>query len=210
MTADKIESVGREIELSGFDLGALRDAIREILVQIQIFMGVRPGLLDAINPALGVVEGLKDERGPELPLVDEVARLFVVGIDSDVEPRDYLLRDPGIEVMVAFNGRVAIAHGRRRARGVGKFRYVGHRHEFRRRRCEVAGVGRVKRRALEKVVHSGNARTRLVRTRQSVIEVKAYAVIDGQLLYRRPLVLRVNAVDPGLESLVVDDCDRNS
>ena len=74
VSSDEIEFIGREIELPGLDLGALRDAVVEVLVQIQVFVSVRAGLFDAVDAAFGVVEGLKDKGGPELSLVDQVAR----------------------------------------------------------------------------------------------------------------------------------------
>ena len=122
--ADIFEFVGFEIELPGLDLGALRDAVVEVLVQIEIFVSVRAGLLDAVNAALGVVEGLKDKRGPELAFVDQIARLLVVGVDSDIQSGNYLLSYPGVEIMVALDRRVAVAERSGRASGIGEFRDV--------------------------------------------------------------------------------------
>src|SRR6185437_1452602 len=78
VTTDVFEFSGRKIELPGLDLGALRDAVVKVFVQIQIFVSVRAGLLDLIYAALGVVEGLENQRRAELSLVYQVGSLLVV------------------------------------------------------------------------------------------------------------------------------------
>src|SRR5690242_14762523 len=106
--------------------------------------------------------------------------------------------------MVALDRRVTIAGGRGCASGIGKFRDVAHRYQLRRWRGKVAGIGGVKRRALEEAVDRTHARTRLVCSRQPVVEVETHTIIDRKVLDWLPFVLCVNAVDPGLKRLVVD------
>ena len=209
MIADIFELIGREIELPGLDLGALRDAVVEVLVRIQIFVGIRAGVLDAVNAAFRVVEGFENQRGSELAFVDQVGGLLVVRIDSDIQSGNYLLSHAGVEIVVALHGRIAIAKRSRRAGRAREFLDTADGDEFGRRRREVTGIGRVERGALEELVDRAHTRTRLVRARQAVVEVEAHAIVDRQLLDRLPFVLRVDAVDPGLERLVVDDRDRD-
>ena len=45
-------------------------------LQVQILVTGRAGLLDPIDAALGVIEGFKNQRRPEVALVDQIARLL--------------------------------------------------------------------------------------------------------------------------------------
>ena len=78
VTADVLQFVGREVELPRFHLRALRDAIGEVVVRVDIFVSVRAGELGSPHAALVVVEGFEDQCRPELALVDQIGRLLVV------------------------------------------------------------------------------------------------------------------------------------
>src|SRR5208282_2169963 len=84
VTADVLQFVRREVELSGLHLRTLRDAIGEVLVGVDIFVSVRTRELDSPNAPLVIVECFEDKRRPELALVDKLRRLLVIGIDADV------------------------------------------------------------------------------------------------------------------------------
>ena len=72
VTADVFQLVGREVELPRFHLRALRDAIGEVLVGVDIFVGVRAGELGSPHAALVVVERFENQCRPELPFVDQL------------------------------------------------------------------------------------------------------------------------------------------
>src|ERR1700733_14020037 len=113
MTSYIGQFVRREVELSGYHIRALRHAIVEVCVRIQIPAAVGTGEFNSVHPSLVIVEGLEYQRGAELPFVDKVAGLLVVGIDSYIESRGYLLRYPYVEVMITLDGWSAVASGSR-------------------------------------------------------------------------------------------------
>ena len=100
MAPDVTQPVGREVELARFDLSPLRDAICEVRIGIQIVARVRASELHSIDATLAIVEGLENQRGTELTLIDEIDGLLVVGIDPNVQAWEDLLRHTGIEIMI--------------------------------------------------------------------------------------------------------------
>src|SRR5580704_2564824 len=101
MTSYIGQFVRREVELSGHHIRALRHAIVEVCIRIQILVAVGTGEFNSVHAPLVIVEGLEYQRGTELPFVDKVAGLLVVGIDSYIKSCSYLLRYSHVEVMIA-------------------------------------------------------------------------------------------------------------
>src|SRR5271154_1550715 len=116
VTVDVFQFVRREVELPRFHLRALRDAVGEVVVHVDVFVAVRAGELGSPHAALVVVEGLEDKRRAELAFVDQIGRLLVVRIDPDVQSGDDLLCHARVEQMIALYCRRAVAIRRRRAR----------------------------------------------------------------------------------------------
>src|SRR5258708_20674526 len=100
MICDEFQPVRGEVELSGLYLGPLRDAVGEICVGVEIFVTVGTGELCSVNPSLSVVKGLKNQRRTKLPFINQITRLLVVGIDANIESREYLLGCSDIEIVV--------------------------------------------------------------------------------------------------------------
>src|SRR5579862_4069749 len=112
-------------------------------------MGIRRSVFGAVDPTLVVVEGLENQRRPELTLVDQIYRLLVVRIDAHREAGQDLLDNSRIEEMIAFGRRGSVAERWRGAGGGAEFFDRLDRHQLGRRRRELSRVSRMQRGALE-------------------------------------------------------------
>src|SRR5207247_10867148 len=107
-------------------------------------------------------EGGKEDGGGELAVVEEVRRLFPVGVESYLETGDDDLGYPSIEVVGAFGpgGRI-LGHLRRRRR-VSELIELGGGGEDQWGRGEVAGIAGVDRGHRRRRPHDIDARAGLI------------------------------------------------
>ncbi len=92
MVVDIVEIRGiEEHPLGGIDPLSESFLHREVGVGGKTALGVVLAQFDAANLPLRIVEGAQDRGGPELAVVDQVGRLFVVTVQSHLVLRGELV-----------------------------------------------------------------------------------------------------------------------
>ena len=205
VVVDVVEIVPAELVLVRDDVLAERLADREVRVGVEGVLRIDDPLelviareLDAVDLPVLVVERLQDDRRAELPVVELVLRLLVIGVEAgrkraraEVVP---LVRHAHVEVVGALGPhRIPQEHLRLVGRA-DEFVDVHRRVLFLRRRRKVTRIARVQRRIGRGLPDDIEARAQLVLVIIRVDHVKASAEIEGERRDRFPFILRIEAV----------------
>ena len=123
----------------------------EVAIGLEIAAVVFGGKFDALDHALGVIEGAEHQSLAEIAVVDQVRRDLVIGVEAEIErgavlcvgrvaaERDFLI-DAGVEIMRALRQHRAVAVVARRSGRAVEQRGIGRRRLDQNRRREIARI----------------------------------------------------------------------
>ena len=210
MGLDVGEIVGIEVELARRHILALGLGVGEVGVGEPRSLGVAGIGLDAVDLATTIIERRQDDRRAELPLVDELVRAAVIGIDADGGAGiAKLLLDAGVEIILPLGERRRIGQPRgSRGAGIVELDDARRRHELEWRGREIACIAGVNCRRRRRLPHDVGARAELMLRAIALIVIEPPADVERERGQQLPLILDIDALRRlGLRA-VVGDIDR--
>ena len=195
---DVVEIRLAEVELRRFHTLAVGGLPGGIEVGLKIVVRVVDGEFHASDQAVAVIEGRENDRSAELPLVDQVLRLLVEGVDTEGEVfvKELLFHAEVVIILPRGDrGRVLGHRARRQGAGARELRERLGTDELERRRREIPRVAAVQSRTGIELPHEVDPRTELAAAGISAVTIEAQTVIEGEGCEHLPFVLHIHTLD---------------